>query len=234
MFGSVFGAFACAIIGLAADTFIRKTVFFETVLLWNTLARLINYLVVGILVARLKSQLEMQTELALTDTKTGALNARAFRKLLSSEIIRSRRFNHSFSVVFFDLDNFKILNDRLGHATGDRALHQIVSICRSVIRQTDEIGRLGGDEFALLFPETTEDEAQEILKRLNLELNAEMVKSGWPVTFSMGLLTLIDASIFSVDHILDQADKLQYEAKRGGKNTICSKTISAQSPWVAE
>ena len=232
IFGAVFGSFACALIGLAGAMLLSERELFETVLWWNTTARLINYLVVGILVARLKSQLDRQTELAFTDSKTSALNARAFRKLLNTEITRSRRFRHSFSVVFFDLDNFKMLNDKFGHAAGDTALYRIVQVCKRVIRQTDEVGRMGGDEFALLFPETAAEEAQEILQRLNLELKAEMASAGWSITFSMGLITVTDVNLSSVDQILEQADRLQYEAKKSGKNAVCARTLPPASPQL--
>jgi len=223
LWGGILGCGVSVFIWQLADLTSLRTNLYPGFYIWNSVMRLIIYLVVGILVPWLKNELRKQTELAISDPLTQALNGRSFSALLQSEINRSIRYHHPFSVVFFDLDNFKAVNDRLGHKTGDRILMLIVDVTKGILRQTDVIARMGGDEFAILLPETEDKEAQELIDRVQIELNNEMMRAKVPVSFSIGVITVHDVGEMTVDKLISEVDQLMYQAKHGGKNTICYK-----------
>jgi diguanylate cyclase (GGDEF)-like protein len=135
------------------------------------------------------------------------------------EINRARRYEHPLTVVYIDLDNFKKINDLYGHITGDNLLRLVADTVKNNIRLTDTVARLGGDEFAILLPETGPELAEAIthkVQKINLEI---MQKNGWPVTFSIGVVTFIDPPS-TVDEILKASDHLMYVAKNNDKNNI--------------
>jgi diguanylate cyclase (GGDEF)-like protein len=137
---------------------------------------------------------------------------------LSAELDRSRRYKRPFTLAYIDLDNFKIVNDSLGHGAGDEVLQTVVAVMREQIRRTDVVARLGGDEFALLLPETDLDAAHIAIEKIRSSLLLKMSERHWPVTASIGSLTCRDAQL-SVDQLIKQADDLMYVAKSIGKNT---------------
>ena len=116
---------------------------------WNTLMKLGFFLLVVYFLPLLREAWERERVSARTDYLTGAANKRYFFDLLFSEIQRSRRHSDSFTVAYLDIDNFKIVNDRFGHASGDTLLRIITDTLRKNVRAYDVIARLGGDEFAL-------------------------------------------------------------------------------------
>jgi diguanylate cyclase (GGDEF)-like protein len=135
------------------------------------------------------------------------------------EINRARRYEHPFTVVCIDLDNFKIVNDCFGHSTGDILLRLVARTLQQNIRATDTVARLGGDEFAILLPETGQNVAEVILQRvqkINLDI---MRRHGWPVTLSIGVVTFTSPPS-TVDETLRISDQLMYSAKNNGKNSI--------------
>jgi diguanylate cyclase (GGDEF)-like protein len=135
------------------------------------------------------------------------------------EINRARRYEHPLTVAYIDLDNFKTINDRFGHSMGDNLLRLVADTIKNNIRLIDTVVRMGGDEFAILLPETGPEAAKAItrkIQKINLEL---MQKNGWPVTFSIGVVTFISPPS-TVDEILKRSDNLMYSAKNNGKNTI--------------
>jgi diguanylate cyclase (GGDEF)-like protein len=171
-----------------------------------------------VLLALRKSQAHLKT-LSRTDPLTGALNSRCFFEAGNLEALRSFRYHHPFSVVFIDIDDFKLVNDKLGHSAGDVLLCDIVKKIQGTIRNTDVLARLGGDEFSVLLPETGEEAAQIAVARIRKSLSsAEAAKPG-AVTFSVGLVTNLGVQI-SFEEVLKMADDLMYEAKRAGKNTL--------------
>jgi diguanylate cyclase (GGDEF)-like protein len=123
------------------------------------------------------------------------------------------------TAAYLDLDNFKEVNDRLGHAAGDALLHDVAATLHTHTRATDLVARLGGDEFALLFPDTEAAGAATLLGRLHATLLQEMAGKGWPTTCSMGAATFFQAPR-DVDVMLRRVDALMYSAKRGGKGRI--------------
>jgi diguanylate cyclase (GGDEF)-like protein len=195
--------------------------------LWNATTRLGFFLVVAILLVKLKKSLMHESQLARKDHLTGAANPRAFYELAQMEIDRARRYGHTFTVAYFDVDNFKTVNDQMGHHVGSQLLVRMVEVVKQNIRATDVIARLGGDEFAILLPETGAEQAYTVVRKLREKLSVEMRDSGLPVTFSIGLLTCTDPPR-TVDEMIKIADGLMYEVKKGGKDAIRHEILKAQ------
>jgi diguanylate cyclase (GGDEF)-like protein len=182
-------------------------------------ARLVLYLLVLTFLGAMRAmQVERDRE-ARTDHLTGACNARSFRALALAEIARARRYRHELSAAYLDLDDFKAINDGLGHIEGDHVLLQVSHVMRTTVRSVDTVARLGGDEFVVLLPETGASEARVVVDRLRLELARLSAKDGRPVPCSVGLVTFTSAPA-SLAELVDAADELMYAAKKRGKNRV--------------
>jgi len=189
---------------------------------WNELIEFLFLLIMSLLFSALKINLENEKKLASHDSLTGALNRRSFFDLAEYEIHRSRRYDLPFTVAYIDLDNFKEVNDSLGHRTGDEVLIEVVSTIRANIRSTDILARFGGDEFVVLLPETSGEAAIAFLNKLHDHLNSIVNYKNWSVTFSIGAATFIETPD-SVDEVVQEADELMYVVKRGSKNRLLHK-----------
>jgi len=183
--------------------------------LWNSIIRLGFFL----LPAWMLRSLEQERIHARTDFLTGAINNRYFNDLLEREIERSLRYNHPFTIAFIDMDNFKTINDTFGHLYGDKMLRTLAERMKHHLRKTDVIARVGGDEFAILLPEANEKDARTAMSNLFTKIAEEMTSKKWPLTFSVGVLTL-SAPTISADKILGIVDKMMYVVKNNGKNNI--------------
>ncbi len=186
---------------------------------WNAFVRVSFIFMLAHLVAAFRRSLKQERELARTDYLTGAFNGRSFAEAAEAELERARRHGHPFSVAFMDVDDFKLVNDRLGHSAGDRLLRLVADTVRANVRAVDVVARLGGDEFAVLMPETDDRSAQVVLRRVRRQLKEAAQREGWPVTFSAGLITWVEPPA-GVDEMLRAADELMYTAKRHGKNSV--------------
>jgi diguanylate cyclase (GGDEF)-like protein len=186
---------------------------------WNAAVRLGFIVILTHLVASFRRSLVQERLLARTDYLTGAFNGRSFAEAAEAEVVRAQRHGHTFSVAFMDVDDFKLVNDRLGHSAGDRLLRLVADTVRANVRALDVVARLGGDEFAVLMPETDERAAQVVIRRVRRELLEAARREGWPVTFSAGIITWVEPPA-GVDEMLRAADELMYAAKRHGKNTV--------------
>lgn len=164
-----------------------------------------------------KAQLTEAT-LARVDPLTGILNRRGLLELARRESLRTSRHRSPLTIAYIDLDNFKNVNDELGHAEGDGVLRTVARLVQESIRQTDVIARLGGDEFALLLPDTGIAGAKVLLPKLRSRLNNAMQKHGWAVTFSVGCITFVRP--VSVEEMLERADSLMYAVKNRSKDAI--------------
>jgi diguanylate cyclase (GGDEF)-like protein len=189
---------------------------------WNAGVRLITFLASAHLISALK-ETRGEALQSRIDPLTGAGNLREFRDRAAAEIIRSRRYQHPLTVAYLDLDNFKAVNDRFGHATGDEVLCTVVGTLRRNIRESDLLTRVGGDEFLLLFPETKSEAAPKAVQKMEEMLEQVIRERQWPVTASIGVVTFITPPE-SVDELLKVADRAMYSAKAAGKNRIAIQT----------
>ncbi|HXD10920.1 MAG TPA: GGDEF domain-containing protein [Anaerolineales bacterium] len=199
---------------------------------WNSIVRL-GFFSLPVFMIRLNRAMERERFWARTDFLTGALNTRFFRELSQMEINRSVRYKRPFTIGFIDVDNFKTINDTFGHTTGDTVLRTIATNIKSHLRKTDFVARVGGDEFAVLLPETNLQTAPIVISNMQRALVNEMQESGWPVTFSIGVLTL-NAAQLSVDDMLGRADQLMYMVKNGGKNNIQYAAYPAEESFAVK
>jgi diguanylate cyclase (GGDEF)-like protein len=186
---------------------------------WNTLIRFGFFAIVTILLAELHHALEEERLLANTDPLTGALNRRSFNEIAEKKMIVSEVNGRPYTMVYIDLDNFKAVNDQLGHAIGDLALKVVVDSIQAQIRSTDFLARLGGDEFALLLTEIDQEHARPIVERIQLSMLESMKSNQWDITFSIGVLTVLTMPE-SADKLVSLTDALMYEVKGKGKNAV--------------
>lgn len=191
---------------------------------WNFLAQLAFFLLFARLSNILGSRLEDETRLARTDFLTGASNARAFYDQAQMELNRSHRSGQPLSIAYIDLDNFKKVNDARGHKEGDRVLKTVVNTLKQTLRGSDLVARLGGDEFAVLLPDTNDVQSRALVKRLQAILLQASEASGWPVTFSIGVLTCLEAPQ-TLETMIAKADELMYKVKASGKNAVLHSTF---------
>jgi diguanylate cyclase (GGDEF)-like protein len=186
---------------------------------WNLFVEFLFLLIMSLLFSALRRNLDSEKTRASTDPLTGALNRRAFFDIAEYELNRSQRYEHAITMAYIDLDNFKQVNDRLGHAVGDNLLITVTKTIASNIRSTDILSRFGGDEFVILLPETPADAAATFLEKIQFQLNQAMSARDWPVSFSIGAITY-PKSPPGVDEVIKKADTLMYEVKRSGKNRL--------------
>jgi diguanylate cyclase (GGDEF)-like protein len=187
--------------------------------LWNGTARFGVFVITSSLLSRLRVSLFLEKKLARSDPLTGAANGRTFYERVSQTAERLLRTNQPMTLAYLDLDNFKWLNDKVGHFAGDQALCDLVRTIQLNIRATDLLARLGGDEFALLLPECTEFDARAVLERIQERFGQEMARKEWPVTMSVGAMTF-PQPVRDVDAMVRRVDELMYRAKKAGKDCI--------------
>ncbi|MBI4397165.1 MAG: GGDEF domain-containing protein [Elusimicrobia bacterium] len=197
---------------------------------FNAVVRFLVLGLVGFLLSKLKAMWEKEKELARLDPLTGIANSRHFFELAGWEINRARRYIRPLTLAYFDLDNFKSVNDRHGHMAGDDLLGIVAQTAQSHVRKTDIVARLGGDEFGILLPETGQKSAEKVIAKVREELLASMQDHGWPVTFSFGVVTFASPPE-SVDEMIDKADALMYAAKHNGKNQVRQIVLGDRVPF---
>jgi diguanylate cyclase (GGDEF)-like protein len=222
--GVLFCLFAI-VVRIFADELSRPSTYAYSVLnYWNELVEFIFLTIMSLLFSTLKENLESEQKLARRDPLTDTLNRRAFFDLARQEIKRAQRYDFPLSVAYIDLDNFKTVNDQLGHESGDELLMKVVSIIRLQTRSMDVLARFGGDEFVILMPDTEGRSAQMLLEQMHDNLDQTMIQGGWPVTFSIGVVTYLKVPS-TVDELIRNADELMYTAKRSGKSRLFHKEI---------
>jgi diguanylate cyclase (GGDEF)-like protein len=162
-------------------------------------------------------------EEALTDPLTGLWNRRRLSEILPVEVDRALRFDHQLSLLIFDVDDFKAINDREGHPQGDAVLRTVADVLREKTRSIDLAARFGGDEMALILLETDFEGAVVLAERLRSGVREVEIatKNGeaMEVTISVGVATLPDSAV-DVEALVDAADNALLRAKRAGKNQI--------------
>ena len=167
---------------------------------------------------RLKEQLEYET---IHDPLTGAFNRRFYMQRLAEETSKARRAARPLALAFSDLDYFKNVNDRHGHAAGDAALVAFARVLAEVLRPYDVIARLGGDEFCVLFPETAAPDACRALERVRERLAATQICSGEHRFFVTGTFGVAEFDrLMSDEAFTERADQALYRAKADGRNCV--------------
>jgi len=173
-------------------------------------------------VKSLEDEIRKLSDEVSTDPLTQIANRRGMMRAFEQEQARIERHGSVLSIGLLDVDNFKKLNDTLGHQTGDEALKFLARRVGECLRPVDVVARYGGEEFVVMLPETGVDEAQQVLTRLQRTLSAEFFTHEDKkvfITFSAGV-TLYRVSE-AIEAALERADMALYEAKRTGKNRTC-------------
>ncbi|KPC53823.1 sensor domain-containing diguanylate cyclase [Amantichitinum ursilacus] len=168
------------------------------------------------------SMVKQLEELASTDSLTGLLNRRAFWLRADMEYKRAARSGTPLSLVMFDIDHFKRINDAYGHDVGDEALRQLANVVSASLREIDLVARMGGEEFALLLPETAVEGAQLVAERLREQV-AQIrvpVATGGVVSFTASFGISAWPQELGLDHALIRADQALYNAKNGGRDQV--------------
>ena len=162
-------SFICACVWLAADIASGAQYSSEAIHFWNTTVRL-GFFLLTVFFLKTGKALEHEMRISRTDYLTGAVNSRSFAEIIQQEINRAIRYQHPLTIAFIDVDNFKSINDQLGHLMGDKVLETIVWTMQQHLRKTDIVARMGGDEFAILLPESNMDVAQITISKIQHEL----------------------------------------------------------------
>ena len=173
--------------------------------------------VVGLLRSRLERLANSLATQANTDPVTAIANRRSFESHFDEELTSADREGSRLSIVICDLDRFKVVNDKLGHEEGDRALRLAAETIASSVRSIDIVFRLGGEEFAVLLPNTDSSEAYAVAERIRGGIQDTFASYAVPVTASCGLATRVHATMNRKD-LLRAADAALYHAKRNGRN----------------
>ncbi|KJU85130.1 response regulator receiver modulated diguanylate cyclase [Candidatus Magnetobacterium bavaricum] len=159
-----------------------------------------------------RKELEITT---ITDELTGLYNKRYFNKILSTHMTDS---GYPVSLIFFDIDHFKAVNDKYGHLSGDCVLKELAALISRQIRDHDVLARWGGEEFILLTPQINLDIAAKVAQRLRRSIEAQTI-CNMKITSSFGVATYMEGE--TEEDFLNRADALLYEAKRSGRNRVC-------------
>ena len=170
-------------------------------------------------IAELEKELDEAREAASTDPLTGALNRRGFEQACQRELALARRSGLGFALAHLDIDDFKQLNDTLGHQVGDKALVHLVDLLRKSMRPSDVLCRFGGEEFVLMLPATSQEEAVKAISRFLREFTAQAIPgTDCVLSFSAGVV--VQDLSESVEQAIQRADEATYAAKRSGKNRV--------------
>lgn len=161
-------------------------------------------------------------EMAHSDPLTGCLNRRSFMEASQRDFARSRRTGSPLSVIFFDIDRFKGINDAYGHAAGDAVISTLAECVKNTIRTTDMLGRMGGEEFVVLLPDTDSQSALMVAEKLRSTLERVPViyenrSLHFTASFGVAQISQMDSDPFA---LIERADTLMYDAKHAGRNCV--------------
>jgi diguanylate cyclase (GGDEF)-like protein/putative nucleotidyltransferase with HDIG domain len=215
--GNTIGEFAVAV----EDSAAQWTIAFGTLVVATALF--------GLLKDRLDALIERLTDAVKTDPLTGLLNRRGFEEAFELEVERARRLESPLTLLVGDLDHFKMLNDRLGHPAGDRALELMGEALVAGVRRIDRVGRMGGEEFALILPETDEHEGYILAERLRDKIRENFAQDIFPLTISFGVASYPTHGA-TTGSLLKAADQALYTAKEFGRD--CSVIYSAETAAI--
>lgn len=196
----------------------RRYLTFDAVPIYNRAKDLVAVIETLQDISERKNLEEELARLATTDALTGLYNRHRFNELLEQEVARARRYHAPLSLIMFDLDYFKNINDTYGHAVGDQVLRSVAEVLRKNVRDTDWVGRWGGEEFMVLCPEATEQDAMLIAEKLRGLVESHTFETVKTITVSCGVTRF--KAHDSVDAFVSRADDGLYRAKEKGRNIV--------------
>ena len=185
---------------------------------------------------------ESLVQMAFVDYLTGLPNFRSLSERFESEIKRATRYGRLLSLIMFDLDGFKEINDRFGHLAGNAALKHVAGLLRNFVRETDVAGRYGGDEFMVLLPETPKHTAEGLAAGIQALIAATPLRlegeQRLPLTVSLGMASF-PRDARTAESLMAEADSAMYNAKRAGRNQVCvsiprTSAILSHGPFAAQ
>ncbi len=196
------------------------------ILYWNTGVRLTFFLLFAYLATHLRANLVRHRQLARTDGLTGLLNRVGFMESAAGMFGAASRPGSVTTLAFIDLNNFKTINDTLGHKQGDAVLDFVAKVLSRSLRRNDVVARYGGDEFAVLLPNTSSSGAAFLLEKLYDQVLDGLRSSGWSVVgLSIGAIVL-DRGKVNLAEALHIADTLMYRAKNQGSSGVIIESVS--------
>ncbi len=179
---------------------------------------------VSYLTAELNSYLDRQVALARTDPLTGLANIRWFGERAELESARARRYGRPVSLIYFDIDGFKSINDTYGHQAGDFVLMEVFRAVSGAIRCVDLMARMGGDEFAVLMPEIDFLRLPMVVEKIQRRVNDLKIRERYPLTLSIGAVAF-SRQAPSVADMVYWADREMYRAKDQGGDAVSYRNI---------
>jgi len=227
--GALFAAALCALAWLGSN--LLAGLRYSSLSIWvvNTLVQGSSFAVVGLLIATLRAALIRERGLSRTDPLTALSNSRGFYEDAGRILARCRYTGRPITLAYIDLDNFKTVNDRLGHEAGDDLLCGVAGHLRQAIRPNDLSARLGGDEFVVLLHEVGPHDAAVVLERLRSSFARSIAPGEGHVTVSIGGVTFITVPE-NVEQMVHRADSRMYEAKATGKNRVLLEVVDKVGP----
>ncbi len=194
------------------------------IVVWDSFWSMMTLFLGVILVNRLRTSLEREKSLSRTDSLTGLHNRRFFRETAEDRREWCRRHQAPLTLAYVDLDNFKAVNDTLGHDEGDRLLVTVARLMEKNLRKTDLLARIGGDEFILLLPESDASLARAIVERLQKAIQETAQHHRWPISASVGVVTDPQCQV-NCEKLIRRADELMYKVKQAGKGALLSEVL---------
>lgn len=216
---AVIAGLVSAIVWQFSNFWAGETVSSYWIFLWNAVTRLAIYLLFSFLLLELKELFENNITLSETDFLTKTVNSSAFSEMISKEIQRNQRYGGDFTLIYIDIDHLNKINHKFGHSVGDKLLRKVAAVMRSNLRVTDIVGRPGGDEFAIFLPQTDEEQAKVVIRKIEDFLKAEMKRNNWNVTFSIGVITCEEPPD-NADNLIEMGYDLMMVAKNNRNESI--------------
>lgn len=217
--GAVWASVAATIVWIASMYFGGRSYSHWSIWTINFFTQGIAFLVVAMLVAKVREALLRERNLSRTDPLTGLANSRAFYEQARGILALCNRNSRPATLAYVDLDNFKRVNDSLGHQQGDALLRDVAAVFSECLRSSDIPARIGGDEFIILLPETGAGEAHAALEKIRLRLAQDPRFQHCAVTVSIGAVAYAHAPD-DLDGMVKAADSLMYEVKGASKNNV--------------
>ncbi len=217
-------AITCGVMWFIVDQYTGRQYSHPLIPYWNGSIRITFFLFVLYALSNIKEKLKLEQLNADYDSLTDLLNGRGFREKLDVLFPLMKREKDVYSLAFIDLDNFKHVNDSMGHAEGDKVLKSVAGVMREGVRSSDLVSRLGGDEFVVFFPNTDRDQVQNVMDGLRRKLDTAVKQNQWPIGFSIGVCTF-SSNENSIEEAVAIADSLMYDVKKQEKGGVFYKDM---------